>query len=76
MVRVREQERIEKENHKFAQRLYESKGVIEKKVFDEDFTIQNKYRMNITKVKPCKPKFFGDISLMSQTNRLPPLNRN
>ena len=75
-VRRKENERIERENHKIAQRLFESKGILNKKVLDTSFAIQDKYRNNITKVKPVKPRYFGDVSLMSKTNRLPPLEQS
>lgn len=74
--RLKEQERIEKENHKFAQRLYQSKGVLNKKSLDEGYDQQTKYKNNISKVQPGKDNFFGDLSTMSKTNRLPPLNAN
>lgn len=36
-LRKRENDRIERENHKFAQRLFESKGVLNKKSLDVSF---------------------------------------
>ena len=75
-VRMRENERIERENHKIAQRLYESKGHLKKKDFDEQFGMQQKYKNNIQKVRRPRERYFGDISIMNKTNKLPPLNGN
>ena len=36
-VRKQENVRIEKENHKFAKRLFENNGIINKRGFDKDF---------------------------------------
>ena len=66
--------RIEKENHKFARRLFESQGNIKKSVHDKHHQAMESYRNNITKVKKVKPNYMMDISMMSKTNRLPPLH--
>ena len=42
-VRKRETERIERENHAFAKRLFDKKAVMSKKVLDNDFRAHRKY---------------------------------
>ena len=42
-VRKRETERIERENHAFAKRLFDKKAILTKKGFDEDFKAHKKY---------------------------------
>mgnify|MGYP003893381491 FL=1 len=56
-VRKRENERIERENHKFAKRLFENNGIISKKHLEEDYMQQEKYRVQIAKVRASKPKY-------------------
>lgn len=56
-VRKRENERIERENHKFAQRLFTNGGAINSKKLEEEFKLQEKYRSNISRVKKSKPTF-------------------
>lgn len=72
-LRKRENDRIERENHKFAQRLFESKGVLNKKNLDVSFREQERYKNQIQKVRPVRYRLFGETSMMSKTNQLPPL---
>ena len=43
-VRKRETERIERENHAFAKRLFDKKAVLTKKQFDDEFHNHKKYQ--------------------------------
>jgi hypothetical protein len=43
-VRKIENERIERENHAFAKRLFDKIGILSKKKMDEEFYNHNKYR--------------------------------
>ena len=56
-VRKRENERIERENHKIAQRLFSNSGAINMKKLEDDFKLQAKYKSNISRVKKNKPTF-------------------
>jgi len=56
-VRKRENERIERENHKIAQRLFTNSGAISSKKLENEFRLQAKYRSNIARVKKNKPTF-------------------
>ena len=53
--RKQENARIEVENNKFAQRLYENKSSLKKKAFDLHFLKNEKYRINVQKVMPKRP---------------------
>ena len=44
MVRKKETERIERENHAFAKRLFDKKAVVDKKNLDRDYMNHLKYR--------------------------------
>ena len=74
IVRKKENERIEKENHRFAKRLYESRSILSKKEQDEQFIMQEKYKENLQKIVGKQTRFFGDQSTMSKTIKLPPLD--
>ena len=68
-MRKLENERIERENHAFAKRLFDKTGSISKKRLDYDWINQVKYRKNIEKVKPKKmPKLDG------RHGKMPPLD--
>ena len=43
-VRKRETERIERENHAFAKRLFDKRAVLTKKKFDDEFNNHKKYQ--------------------------------
>jgi hypothetical protein len=43
-VRKRETERIEKENHAFAKRLFDKQAVLKKKALDNDWAAHLKYK--------------------------------
>jgi len=43
-VRKKENDRIERENHAFAKRLFDRQGNISKKKFDEEFNLHQRYK--------------------------------
>ena len=43
-VRKKETERIERENHAFAKRLFDKRAVVEKKNLEKDYVAHLKYR--------------------------------
>ena len=45
--RKRETERIEKENHAFAKRLFDKQAVLNKKILDTDYRNHIKYKKQI-----------------------------
>jgi len=47
VVRKRETERIEKENHAFAKRLFDKQAVLQKKNFDQEWVNHIKYKKQI-----------------------------
>ena len=49
-VRKKETERIEKENHAFAKRLFDKNAVMNKKALDSEYRNQVKYRKQIQKM--------------------------
>lgn len=49
-VRKRETERIEKENHAFAKRLFDKQAVLQKKALDNDWAAHLKYKRQIGKM--------------------------
>ena len=49
-LRQRETERVEAENHAIARRLFESKPMIKKKMFDKEYADNKKYKKNCMKV--------------------------
>lgn len=49
-VRKRETERIEKENHAFAKRLFDKQAVLQKKALDNDWASHLKYKRQIGKM--------------------------
>jgi hypothetical protein len=55
VTRKRETERIEKENHAFAKRLFDKQAVLNKKVLDVDWRNHLKYKKQIMKM-PAVPK--------------------
>ena len=62
-VRKRETERIEKENHAFAKRLFDKQAVLNKKALDNEYHNHLKYRRQIQKMaggkKPGQGSVFG-----------------
>ena len=44
VVRKKETERIERENHAFAKRLFDKKAIVAKKSLDKDYMNHLKYR--------------------------------
>lgn len=49
-LRKRENDRIEKENHAFAKRLFDKQAVLNKKDLDKDFKSHQKYKKQIAKM--------------------------
>ena len=60
-VRKRETERIERENHAFAKRLFDKQAVLQKKALDTDWIHHQKYKKQIAKMprgmKPGEAQF-------------------
>jgi len=50
VVRKKETERIEKENHAFAKRLFDKQAVLQKKQLDQDWVSHKKYKKQIQKL--------------------------
>lgn len=68
--RKRENERIERENHGLAKRLFENGGAISKRGLDREYNQIMQYKKMISKFKPSKkPIFAGRFS------SLPPIQR-
>ena len=58
-VRKKETERIERENHAFAKRLFDKKAVVAKKNLDADYRAHLRYKGQIAKMTgqvPVKPR--------------------
>ena len=53
-VRKQQNEKIEKENHAFAKRLFDKSGSLSKKKMDEEYYNHLKYRRQIQKIKKKK----------------------
>lgn len=69
MYRKRENQRIERENHGIATRLYHNVACINMKSINNDYNNQLKYKNMISKAKKSKPVFQGRF-------HLPPLRRS
>lgn len=65
--RKKENERIERENHGLAKRLFSNPSTISKRDMDKEFQRQAHYRQMIARVKVDKPTFMGRVG------SLPPL---
>ena len=50
-IRKRETERIERENHAFAKRLFDKQAVLQKKTFDKDWQSHLTYKRQIAKMQ-------------------------
>lgn len=46
-MRKKENERIERENHAFAKRLFDRQGIISKKKMDDEFHSHLKYKKQV-----------------------------
>lgn len=64
--RKKETERIEKENHAFAKRLFDKQAVLSKKKFDEEYRNHKQYKNQIQKLKKKKPEKRGLNGLPSE----------
>ena len=69
-IRRRENERIERENHAFAKRLFQNHGSISKQRLDQHFNQQMELRGRISRVKKPLPNLGG------RANALPPIDHN
>ena len=58
-VRKRETERIERENHAFAKRLFDKQAVLQKKNLDSDWMHHQKYKKQIAKMPKSLNQGFG-----------------
>lgn len=65
-VRKRETERIERENHAFAKRLFDKQAVVTKKSHDQNFINQMRYKNLVTKMD-MKPR--GRTSMRAESVR-------
>ena len=65
-MRKRETERIEKENHAFAKRLFDKQAVLKKKDLDHDWAAHLKYKRQIGKM-PHGKSVFNQQSLRGGT---------
>ena len=61
-IRKRETERIERENHAFAKRLFDKQAVLQKKAFDTDWQSHMKYKKQISKMGPLVRSHQGNFS--------------
>ena len=52
ITRKKETERIEKENHAFAKRLFDKQAVLNKRSLDKDWANHIKYKRQIAKMPP------------------------
>ena len=50
VVRKRETDRIERENHAFAKRLFDKRAIVDKKNLDKDYQAHLKYKRQIAKM--------------------------
>ena len=66
-VRKRETERIEKENHAFAKRLFDKQAVLKKKALDSDWADHIKYKKQIQKM--AKPGTMGSQSVYASQSK-------
>jgi len=67
-MRKRETERIEKENHAFAKRLFDKQAVLKKKDLDSDWASHLKFKRQIRKMPSgMKGSVFGKGSLRGNT---------
>ena len=73
-VRKRETERIERENHAFAKRLFDKQAILKKKALDTDWQKHQQYKNQIGKMKPLfgygeqTKSVFGPVG---QSNKTP-----
>lgn len=79
--RKNENLRIERDNQRFAKKLFENKGDINKRKHDREFYNATQYRNQISKVNKANRVGLGlpptfDTTMLNKTNRLPPLAHN
>lgn len=67
-MRKRETERIEKENHAFAKRLFDKQAVLKKKDLDNDWASHLQYKKQIRKMPSgAKQSIFNKQSMRGNT---------
>jgi hypothetical protein len=59
VARKRENERIERENHEFAKRLYSNSGSISRQKLENDYKSIVSFKKMISRVKKNKPSYNG-----------------
>ena len=69
-IRKKENERIERENHAFAKRLFQNPSSISKQRLDRQFNQNMELRNRISRVKKPLPNLGG------RAQQLPPLDRS
>lgn len=69
-IRRKENERIERENHAFAKRLFQNQGSISKQKLDAHYNQQMALRGRISRVKKPLPNLGG------RATQLPPIDAN
>ena len=65
VARKRETERIERENHAFAKRLFDKQATLQKKGYDKDWAKHMSYKRQISKM----PKAYGQGAKTAAFNR-------
>lgn len=61
VVRKKETERIERENHAFAKRLFDKQAIVAKKNLDKDYMNHLKYKRAIAKMPGAQSKAKGRV---------------
>jgi hypothetical protein len=62
-VRRKENERIERENHAFARRLFQNSGSMSKEIFEIQYNHHLEHRNRISRVKKILPNLNGRVAL-------------
>lgn len=65
--RKKETERIEKENHAFAKRLFDKQAILSKKKLDVEYKNHKQYKKQIQKIKKKKGDMKGSSKGMVET---------
>ena len=69
LVRKKETERIEKENHAFAKRLFDKQAILNKKKMDQEWLDHIKYKKQIAKM-PTSFKGKNSIQMQSSMRQM------
>ena len=71
LTRKRETERIERENHAFAKRLFDKQGVLNKRSLDREYHEHLKYKKQIAKMPaPIKSRLIVTSDMRRSENNL------